>query len=50
MLAHHKSLANGEGCGMGWMMANAVSKAQFVMDRQQQIRKHQAQTNNQQQN
>ena len=38
MVAQHKSLANGEGCGMGWIMANAVSKAQFVMIRQQQFR------------
>ena len=33
MVAQHKSLENGEGCGMEWMMANSVLKAQFVMDR-----------------
>ena len=46
MVAQHKSLANGEGCGMGWIMANSVSKAQFVMDRQLQFRQ---QNGNQQQ-
>jgi len=54
MLAQHKSLANGEGCGMAWMMANAVSKVQFVMDRQHTIKKQQGnqqqwQNNHQQQ-
>ena len=41
MVAQHKSLTNGEGCGVAWMMANAVTKAQFVMDRQHAIRKQQ---------
>ena len=53
MVAQHKSLSNGEGCGVAWMMANAVSKAQFVMDRQHAIKKqngqHQQWQNNQQQ-
>jgi hypothetical protein len=42
MVAQHKSLATGEGCGMGWIMANSVSKAQFVMERQQQFRQQHA--------
>ena len=53
MVAQHKSLSNGEGCGVAWMMANAVSKAQFVMDRQHAIKKQNGQQqqwqNNQQQ-
>ena len=44
MIAQHKSLPNGEGCGMGWIMANAVSKAQFVMNRQQQFRQQNGHT------
>ena len=35
MVAHHKSLPDGTGYGMGWILANSISKAQFVMQRQQ---------------
>ena len=50
MVAQHKSLANGTGCGMGWIMANSISKAQFVMDRQKHFRDQYANNNGQQQN
>jgi hypothetical protein len=50
MVAQHKSLSNGEGCGMGWIMANSVSKAQFVMERQQQFRQQHTPPGGQQSN
>ena len=50
MVAQHKSLANGEGCGMGWIMANSISKAQFVMERQQLFRQQNGYHGGQQQN
>ena len=44
MVAHHKSLPYGTGDGMGWILATSISKAQFVMHRQQEfVRLHQQQ-------
>ena len=31
MVAHHKSLPDGTGAGMGWILANIIRKSQFVM-------------------
>ena len=50
MVAQHESLANGDGCGMGWIMANSISKAQFGMDRQQLFRQQNGNQGGQQQN
>ena len=38
-LAHKKSLPDGTCAGMGWIIANSISKAQFVMQRQQDFAK-----------
>ena len=35
MVAHHKSLPYETGAGMGWILANSISKEQFVMHHQQ---------------
>ena len=44
MAAQNNSLPDGIGAGMGWILANSISKAQFVMQRQQDFaRLHQQQ-------
>ena len=37
MVAQHKSLSDGTGSGMGWILANSIRKAQFVMQQQQEF-------------
>ena len=44
MLAHHKPITYGTGASMVWIIANSISKAQFVMQSQQEFaRLHQQQ-------
>ena len=44
MLAQQKSLPDGIGYGMGWILDNSIRKAKFVMQRQQEFaRLHQQQ-------
>ena len=35
MIAQHKSLPDGTDAGMGWILANIIIKAQFVMQHHQ---------------
>jgi hypothetical protein len=46
MKAQHKTLPDGTGAGMGWILAQNLRKANFVMDRReenaQQWRRRQA--------
>ena len=37
MVTQHKSLPYGTGAGMGWVLVNRISKAQFVMQHQQEF-------------
>ena len=37
MVAQNKSLPYGTGYGMGWIIANSISKAQFLIQRQQEF-------------
>ena len=32
----HKTLPNGTGAGMGWILANKLQKANYVIDKKQQ--------------
>ena len=44
MVAHHKSLTDGTGAGIGCILANSISKAHFLMQRQQEfVKLHQQQ-------
>ena len=44
MLAQHKSLLNGRGAGIGWILSNSISKAKFVIQCHQEfVRLHQQQ-------
>ena len=37
MVAHHKSPTDVIGAGMGWILANSISKAQFAMQHQHNV-------------
>ena len=44
MVAHHKSLTDGTGAGIGCILANSISNAHFLMQRQQEfVKLHQQQ-------
>ena len=37
MVAQNKSLPDGTGASMGWIIANSISKAQFLMQRHKEL-------------
>ena len=44
MVLQHKSLPDGTGSGMGWILANKISKSKFVMQHQEDfLKQHQQQ-------